>query len=143
MLAGALWLLDMPNPILWGVLATVLEFIPYLGALVVVVVLGIAGLATFPATGHALAVPGVFLLINFVQANFATPLLLSGRLSLNPVAQFVGLSLFFWLWGVLGAFLAVPILATFKIFCDHIDGLQSIGEFLGERHEKERPALPG
>jgi len=142
-LAGALWLLDMPNPILWGVLAAVLEFIPYLGALVVVVVLGIAGLATFPDTGHALAVPGVFLLINFVQANFATPLLLSGRLSLNPVAQFVGLSLFFWLWGVLGAFLAVPILATFKIFCDHIDGLQSIGEFLGERHEKERRALPG
>lgn len=142
-LAGALWLLDMPNPILWGVLAAVLEFIPYLGALVVVVVLGIAGLATFPATTHALAVPAVFLLINFVQANIATPLLMSQRLALNPVAQFVGLSLFFWLWGILGAFLAVPILATFKILCDHIDGLTSIGEFLGERTEKQRPALPG
>ena len=142
-LAGALWLLDMPNPILWGVLAAVLEFIPYLGALVVVVILGIAGLATFPETGHALAVPGVFLLINFVQANIATPLLLSHRLALNPVAQFVGLSLFFWLWGILGAFLAVPILATFKILCDHIDSLHSIGEFLGERQDKQRPALPG
>jgi predicted PurR-regulated permease PerM len=142
-LAGALWLLDMPNPILWGVLAAALEFIPYLGALVVVVVLGIAGLATFPDTGHALAVPGVFLLINFFQANIATPLLLSHRLALNPVAQFVGLSLFFWLWGILGAFLAVPILATFKILCDHIDSLHSIGEFLGERQDKQRPALPG
>ncbi len=142
-LAGALWLLDMPNPILCGVLAAVLEFIPYLGALVVVVVLGIAGLATFPDTAHALAVPGVFVLINFVQANFATPLLLSHRLSLNPVAQFVGLALFFWLWGIPGAFLAVPILATFKILCDHIDSLHSIGEFLGQGPEKERPALPG
>ncbi len=141
-LAGALWLLDMPNPILWGVLAAVLEFIPYLGALVVVAVLGVAGLATFPATAHALAVPGVFLLINFVQANVATPLLLSHRLSLNPVAQFVGLWFFFWLWGIPGAFLAVPILATFKIFCDHIDGLRSIGEFLGQAPDKELP-LPG
>ena len=87
--------------------------------------------------------PGVFLLINFVQANIATPLLLSHRLALNPVAQFVGLSLFFWLWGILGAFLAVPILATFKILCDHIDSLHSIGEFLGERQDKQRPALPG
>ena len=142
-LAGALWLLGMPNPILWGVLAAVLEFIPYLGALVVVVVLGIAGLATFPSTGQALAIPGVFLLINFFQANVATPLLLSNRLALNPVAQFVGLSFFFWLWGIPGAFLAVPILATFKIFCDHIDGLHAVGEFLGERHDKRRPALPG
>lgn len=142
-LAGALWLLDMPNPILWGVLAAMLEFIPYLGALVVVLILGVAGLATFATTGHALAVPAVFLLINFFQANVATPLLLSQRLSLNTVAQFVGLSLFFWLWGIPGAFLAVPILATFKIFCDHIDGLHSIGEFLGERQDKQRPAIPG
>lgn len=142
-LAGALWLLDMPNPILWGVVAALFEFIPYLGPLVVVLVLGVAGLATFESTGHALAVPGVFLLINFIQANIATPLLLSQRLSLNPVAQFIGLSLFWWLWGIPGAFLALPILATFKIFCDHIDGMRSIGEFLGERKEKTRPALPG
>ncbi len=142
-LAGSLWLLDMPTPILWGLLAAVLEFIPYLGALVIVVVLGVAGLATFPDTGHALAVPGVFLLINFVQANVATPLLLSHRLSLNPVAQFIGLALFWWLWGIPGAFLAVPILATLKILSDHIDDLHSIGEFLGQASEKERPALPG
>jgi predicted PurR-regulated permease PerM len=142
-LAGALWLLDMPTPLLWGVFAAIMEFIPYLGALVVVVVLGIAGLATFPDTGHALAVPGVFILINFVQANVATPLLLSHRLSLNPVAQFVGLALFWWLWGIPGAFLAVPILATLKILSDHIDDLHSIGEFLGQAGDKERPALPG
>jgi predicted PurR-regulated permease PerM len=142
-LAGALWLLDMPTPILWGVFAAVLEFIPYLGALVIFVVLGIAGLATFPTTGHALAVPGVFLLINFVQANIATPLLLSHRLSLNPVAQFVGLAFFFWLWGIPGAFLAVPILATFKILCDHIDSLRSVGEFLGQAPDKEHRGLPG
>lgn len=142
-LAASLWALDMPSPILWGVLAATLEFIPYLGALVIVLVLGVAGLATFPAAGHALAIPGVFLLINFVQANIATPLLLSSKLALNPVAQFVGLFFFFWVWGIPGGFLAVPILATFKILCDHIDSLRSVGEFLGERQEKRRPALPG
>ena len=140
-LAASLWALDMPSPILWGVLAATLEFIPYLGALVIVLVLGVAGLATFPAAGHALAIPGVFLLINFVQANIATPLLLSSRLALNPVAQFVGLFFFFWVWGIPGGFLAVPILATFKILCDHIDSLRSVGEFLGERQDFVRTPL--
>ena len=136
--ALVLWFLGMPNPLLWGALVATLEFVPYLGALAAVVVFTVAGLTTFDAVGRALLVPGSFLAINLLQANFVTPLLLGHRLTLNPVAIFVGLSFFFWIWGVPGAFLAVPLLATFKIFCDHIVSLAAIGEFLGQRDEDER-----
>ena len=83
-------------------------------------------------------IPGSFLAINLIQSNVAAPLLLGRRLTLNPVAIFIGLAFFFWIWGVPGAFLAVPILATFKIFCDHIVSLAAIGEFLGQRDDSER-----
>jgi predicted PurR-regulated permease PerM len=136
--ALVLWLLDMPNPLLWGALVACLEFVPYLGALTAVIVFTVAGLTTFDQVGRALLIPGSFLAINLMQANLVTPLLLGHRLTLNPVAIFVGLAFFFWIWGVPGAFLAVPLLATFKIFCDHIVSLAAIGEFLGQRDEDER-----
>jgi len=129
--AVAMSLLGVPNPVLWGVLAVVLEYIPYLGAVVLAGILAVVGLATFDGFWHAMLVPGVYIAINFIQGNFLTPMFLGKRLTLNPVAIFVGLLFFWWIWGVPGAFLAVPILATFKIFCDHIETLQPIGEFLG------------
>ena len=138
--AGVLWLLGMPNVLLWGTLVACLEFVPYLGALTAVIIFTVAGLTTFDDVGRALLIPGSFLAINLLQANVVTPLLLGHRLTLNPVAIFVGLSFFFWIWGVPGAFLAVPLLASFKIFCDHIESLAAIGEFLGQRDEEERRA---
>jgi predicted PurR-regulated permease PerM len=136
--AVVLYFLRMPNPLLWGTLVLLLEFIPYLGAATMVGVLAIAGLTTFDSVGRGLLVPGSFLAINMLQAYFVSPLLLGHRLTLNPVAIFVGLAFFFWIWGVPGAFLAVPLLASFKIFCDHIESLAAIGEFLGQRDEEER-----
>ncbi len=136
--ALALHFLGLPNPLLWGVLVVFLEFVPYIGAFAMTIVLTLAGLSTFPDTGRALLIPGSFLAINLIQANFVSPLILGNRLTLNPVAIFVGLTFFFWIWGVPGAFLAVPLLATFKIFCDHIASLAAIGEFLGQRDEEER-----
>jgi len=135
---GAMWALDMPNPMLWGALVVLLEFIPYLGAATMVIVLAIAALVTFDVIGHALLVPMTFLLINMLQANVVSPLLLSRRLTLNPVAIFIGLAFWWWIWGIPGAFIAVPVLATFKIFCDHIEALAPVGEFLGKRDEDER-----
>jgi predicted PurR-regulated permease PerM len=132
------WLLGMPNVLLWGALVACLEFVPYLGAATAVVVLGVAGLSAYDEIGRALLIPGSFLAINLLQANLITPLLLGHRLTLNPVAIFIGLAFFFWIWGVPGAFLAVPLLATFKIFCDNIASLAAIGEFLGQRDEEER-----
>ena len=138
MVALVLWLLGMPSAILWGVIVFFLEFVPYVGAVTALVVLSVAGLTTFDQLGRALLVPGGFLAINLLQANLVTPLLLGHRLTLNPVAIFTGLAFFYWIWGVPGAFLAVPLLATFKIFCDNIASLAAIGEFLGQRDEDER-----
>jgi predicted PurR-regulated permease PerM len=136
-----LWALRMPSPALWGALVVVAEFIPYLGALTAVVLLALAGLTTFDNVWHALAIPGAFLLVNLVQANLVTPTVQGRRLTLNPVAIFVGLAFFFWIWGVAGAFLAVPLLASLKIFCDHIESLAALGEFLGGRDDSERRAI--
>jgi predicted PurR-regulated permease PerM len=138
--AGVLWLLGMPNVLLWGALVTLFEFVPYLGALAATIVLTVAGLTTFDELSRALLIPGSFLAINLLQANLVSPMLLGHRLTLNPVAIFIGLAFFFWIWGVPGAFLAVPLLASFKIFCDHIESLAAIGEFLGQRDEEERRA---
>ena len=136
-----LWAMGMPSPLLWGVMVACLEFVPYLGAAVATLVLAIAGLTTFDSVGQALAVPGAFLAVNLLQAYIVTPLLQGHRLLLNPVAIFVGLTFFWFIWGVPGAFLAVPLLATLKIVCDHVASLAAFGEFLGERDEKERRRL--
>lgn len=125
------WLLKMPNPVLWGVLAYVLTYIPYLGAAVGIGVLSVAALLAFEDLGHALAVPAVYAVVSFLEGNFITPLVLGRRLTLNPVVIFLGLLFWFFLWGIPGALLAVPILAIFKIVCDHVDALAPIGEFLG------------
>ncbi|HEY0038766.1 MAG TPA: AI-2E family transporter, partial [Longimicrobium sp.] len=138
--ALAMWLLGMPNPLLWGALVVLLEFIPYLGAALAVVVLGIAAITVYDTVGQALLVPGAFLLVNAVQANLVSPMLMGHKLKLNPVALLVGLAFWFWIWGIAGAFIAVPLLATFKIFCDHIESLAAVGEFLGMRDDDERRA---
>jgi predicted PurR-regulated permease PerM len=129
--AAVMFLLGMPSPLLWGALAALAEFVPYLGATVVLAVLTLAGLVTFEQVGHALLVPAGYLAVNLLQSQLITPLILGRRLTLNPVAIFIGLVFWWWLWGVPGAFIAVPILAMFKIFCDHIEALAPVGEFLG------------
>ena len=133
-----LYFLGMPSPVLWGAMVALLEFIPYLGAATITVVLAIAALTTFDSVPHALLVPAAFIAINLLQANVISPLLFSRRLTLNPVALFVGLAFWWWIWGIPGAFVAVPLMATLKIFCDHIDTLAPIGEFLGQRDDAER-----
>jgi predicted PurR-regulated permease PerM len=129
--AAVMVLLKMPNPLLWGALAALAEFVPYLGATALVAVLSLAGLVTFDQLGHAALVPAAYLAVNLLQSQFISPLILGRRLTLNPVAIFIGLVFWWWIWGVPGAFIAVPLLATFKIFCDHIEALAPIGEFLG------------
>jgi predicted PurR-regulated permease PerM len=138
LVAIVLYFLGMPNPALWGAVVALLEFVPYLGAVTIILVLGVAALTAFDSVTHALLIPAAFLAINTVQANLVSPLLLSRRLTLNPVALFVGLAFWWWVWGIPGAFVAVPLMATFKIFCDHIDSLAPIGEFLGQRDDIER-----
>jgi predicted PurR-regulated permease PerM len=129
---AALWALGMPDPLLWGTLVFVLNYLPYLGPFVGGVVLSIAAIMSFPTVEQALLAPGVYLGLVVVEGQFFTPMVVARRLTLNPVALFVSLIIWGWLWGVPGALLAVPMIATFKIVCDHIEPLAPIGHFLGD-----------
>lgn len=128
----AMWLVGMPNAALWGVVAAVLNFVPYVGAVVNIVILGLAALLTFETPARALVVPGVFFAINMVEGNLITPMIYGKRMRLNTVALFIGLVFWWYLWGIPGAILAVPIMAAIKIVCDHIESLAPVGEFLGK-----------
>jgi predicted PurR-regulated permease PerM len=127
-----MYLLGMPNAVLWGVVAMVLNFVPYVGAVANIVLLALAALLTFEDTGRALLVPGAFLALNLIESNLVTPAIYGNRMRLNTVALFIGLVFWWYIWGVAGAILAVPMMAAFKIACDHIESLSPIGEFLGK-----------
>jgi predicted PurR-regulated permease PerM len=128
----AMWLLDLPNPALWGVLTMVLEFIPYLGGALMLILLAMAGLAQGGGLGPVLLPPAVYLTITTLQNNLVSPVAYGQRLRLNPVAVLVGVLFWWFLWGIPGAFLAVPIIATVKILGDHLPQLEAVGEFLSE-----------
>ena len=129
--AIAMGLVGMPNAALWGVVAAVLNFVPYVGALVNMVLLALAAFVTFDSVSRALLVPAVFFGINLIEGNLVTPMILGRRMRLNTVALFIGFVFWWYIWGVAGAILAVPMLAALKIICDHIESLTPIGEFLG------------
>jgi predicted PurR-regulated permease PerM len=120
----------MSNALFWGVLAAVLNFIPYFGPFTGVVILSIAGLLTFDSVGQGLLPPLIYLTLHAIESNFVTPMVLGRRLTLNPVVIFLSLMFWMWLWGIPGALLAVPFLMTVKILCDHIKPLAPLGELL-------------
>jgi predicted PurR-regulated permease PerM len=126
----AMWLLHLPNPVLWGILTFFLEFIPFLGGACMIILLTLVGLATQTGIGHALLPPAVYLTITTLQNNLVSPVAYGRSLRLNPVAVLVGVLFWYYLWGVPGAFLAVPILATIKILGNHVERLAPVSEFL-------------
>jgi predicted PurR-regulated permease PerM len=130
--ALAATLLHVPNAILWGAMAFVLNFAPYVGAAIAGIVLGVVGFATFDSIGHALAVPGLFFLLAFIEGQLITPTVIGRRLALNPVVVFVWLLLWAWLWGFVGILLAGPLLACFRIVCQHTEALRPIYILIGE-----------
>lgn len=109
------YLSNLPNPLLWGVLAAVLNFVPYIGPAIVAFTLGVVGLVAFPTLGEAVVPPLVFIAIVAVEGNFITPALMGRRLELNPFAIFIAIAFCTWLWGPIGAFLAVPLLMALKV----------------------------
>jgi predicted PurR-regulated permease PerM len=129
--AAGFAILRVPNPLLWGAMVTLFNFVPYLGPAVSYAIFVMVGLVTFETVPHILAPVLTFLVLNVIEAYLVTPLVLGRRLTLNPVVLFVGLTFWGWMWGIAGAILAVPIMAVLKIFCDHIEPLAPIGEFLG------------
>jgi predicted PurR-regulated permease PerM len=104
---------------------------PYVGAAISLMVLSAVALLTFDDIGHALLVPAVFLAFSIAEGQFITPTLVGRHLMMNPVAIFLALLFWGWLWGPAGLLIAVPMLVAFRIICTRIDSLAAFGEFLG------------
>ncbi|HET7237387.1 MAG TPA: AI-2E family transporter, partial [Terrimicrobiaceae bacterium] len=141
----SMYLLGMPNPVLWGVMVAIFNYVPYVGASTSLLVLTAVAFFTFDEISHIVLVPAVFFSLTVLEGQILTPILTGRRLTLNPVVIFVSMLVWGWLWGVVGALMAVPILMTFKICCDHIESLSAIGEFLSGRQveaESREDAAP-
>jgi predicted PurR-regulated permease PerM len=127
---SAVGLLGLPNPIMWGALVAVLNFIPYLGALTGIGCMLLGALLSFDSLGFALIFPATYLALAILEGNFITPFVMGRSLTLNPVLVLLSLTFWGWMWGIVGVILAVPILATFKIFCSHIEPMEPLAEFI-------------
>ncbi len=128
--AIAMYWLEVPNPFLWGTMVALFNFAPYVGALVSASVLVIVGLSTFDTLGASLAPSAVFLLFTILEGQLITPLVLGQRMSLSPLFVFLSVIVWGWLWGIAGALMAVPIVTSLKVICDHVPGLQPVGDFV-------------
>ena len=112
--AIAVWLMGMDSPIMWGGIVAVLNYVPYLGPIASVALLGFGGLMTFADPWSALGPPGFFLVLHLVEANAFTPMIVGRKLEINPLLILVSLTFWAWVWGTLGALLAVPLLIIIK-----------------------------
>ncbi|MFL6593853.1 MAG: AI-2E family transporter [Chthoniobacterales bacterium] len=123
-------LLGLRNPLMWGAMVAVLNFVPYLGALTGIIFMTIGAVLSFPSIGYALVFPACYLTLATIEGNVITPWVMGRSLTLNPVVILLSITFWGWLWGIAGVILAVPILAAFKIFCAHIEQMEPVAEFL-------------
>lgn len=130
--AFAMWALGMPNPLLWGVLAGLLNFLPYAGALVTLGVIGIVSILTFDQWLAIALPPGAFLLLTALEGQIVNPMIVGRQLTLDPVVVFASILFWGWLWGLAGMLLAVPILASIKITLNALQPLNLFGALVGD-----------
>ncbi|NMM10122.1 MAG: AI-2E family transporter [Polaromonas sp.] len=123
--------IGLDNAAVWGVVAAVLNLVPYAGSMIMAATSALVGFLQFGSLNMALVVGGASLVIHTLIGNLLAPWLTSRTSSMSPVAVFVGLLAWGWLWGVWGLLLGIPILMIVKSICDRVDDLKSIGEFLG------------
>ena len=136
----ALSMLGLPNPVLWGALAAVLNFAPYIGPLVMAGLLLLASVLSFGDIGLMLAPATVYMVLNAIEANLVTPLVLGRRLELSPLSVFLSVMLWGWLWGISGALIAVPILLGLRTVCQRFKPLKLLCIYL-EGGRTEPPSL--
>ena len=114
------WLFGLPNPIILGLIAMTLNYIPYIGAACTTLILLGVGLVSFPSLGYALVPPAAFVGAATIEGQFITPTVLGHRLTLNPLAVLLALAFWAWLWGPMGAFLAVPLTIVILVTMTHL-----------------------
>ena len=128
--AAAMYLCGLGDPLLWGTTAFLLNYIPILGPFFGICIFVLVGMLSFDGLGWALLPPALYFGIHLVEGESLTPMLLARRFTLNPVLIILSLVFWFWMWGMLGAILAVPMLAILKIICDRLRPLKALGHFL-------------
>lgn len=129
--AGALYLLGMPDPLLWGSVAALLNFVPYIGALFTAVMLGATALLSMDGLALPSLVVAIFIFLTALEGQVVTPTVLGQRLALNPLVVFLSIVFWFWLWGVAGALMAVPILITLKLIGNRVPAMRPFALLAG------------
>lgn len=129
--AAALWYLGVDDPLLWGGVVAVLNFAPFVGPMLAVLLLVVVGFSRFATPWAALGVPGVFLVLHLLEGQLVTPLIVGRRLALDPVMVFLALMLFGWLWGVTGLLLAMPLLTCVRIVAERVPAWSALAKVLG------------
>jgi predicted PurR-regulated permease PerM len=127
-----MWWFGMPTPLLWAVFTFVFEFVPYLGAAAMIVLITATAIATFDSPGKILLPPLAYFVVTTLQNNLVSPIAYGKQLRLNPVAVLIGVMFWWYVWGVAGAFLAVPIVAMVKVFASKHEQLRPVCEFVSE-----------
>jgi predicted PurR-regulated permease PerM len=128
----AFWALGLRNPVIWGVMAGLLNVVPYVGPALVAAAAGVAGFLQFGTLPMAAVAAGSAILIATLESLLITPWLMGRASSMNAAAVFIGLSFLGWIWGIWGLLLAVPIMMAVKAVCDHVEDLKPIGEMLAD-----------
>jgi predicted PurR-regulated permease PerM len=125
-----LWAIGMPQPLILALVAFLLNFLPFIGALLGTGLVAAVAIVSFDQLGHAALAPAIYIVASAVEGQFITPVILGRRLELNLVSVFVTVVFWGWLWGVAGVLMAVPFLVCLKVMCDHLEQLHSLGSFL-------------
>lgn len=133
----AMWLLGMPNPLLFAVIGFVFNFIPYIGALAGVAIATIVGFISFDEVSRAFLAGAVYFSLTTIEGQLVTPYFVGRSLKLNTVVVFLSVTFWAWLWSVVGMLIAVPVLVTIRTFCEHVPALENLGDFLSARHVEE------
>ena len=126
----AMWLTGVGDPILWGTVAFLLNYVPILGTALGVMIFLLAGLLTHDTLWQALLPAGLYFGFHLIEGETLTPMLLARRFTLNPVLIVISLVFWFWMWGIPGGILSMPMLAITKIICDRLQPLAAFGHFL-------------
>ncbi|WP_136069177.1 AI-2E family transporter [Modicisalibacter radicis] len=139
-IAIAMWAMGMPSPLVFGIIAFLFNFVPYLGALAGIVIATMVAIVSFDWIGWAPIVAGTYFFLTTLEGQLITPYFVGRSLRLNTVVVFLTISFWAWLWSVVGMIVAVPLLVAVKTLSEHIDGLEPLGHFLSERHAERQAA---
>jgi len=136
-------LLGVPNPFLWGTVAAVLNFIPYVGSATTLLILTVVALVSFDSIGRIVAVPASYLALATIEGQIVQPLFVGQRLEINPLMVFLAVWFGGWMWGIAGITIAVPSLVALKVAAEHSAHGQTLVEFLSPiRAKLKRRARP-